>query len=196
MKRQLLGLLLALALLAALVFAAAPALAEPDIEFESTSTYCSLGTPERAWFADNTIHGRNEQYLAVMESVDPRFQATVEIWGNWNINLDTMKGRTWGEFDKTVSGLDGGWKGSWQGEMYMPLPPVIMANGNPLWLNNHRGNGHGYGSLKGLQEHYQAEVYVTVYDELPQDVPCVTGMTIDGKYFVLQQHTQGFISGK
>lgn len=200
MKRFTLVMTITLVLLLTLLLATSPALAGKSGPTTVIETMCSLGPPERAWMAGNTYHARMEFYTSILESADPRLSGSHGIWGNYNINLMTMDSVVWGSNDQVVPAFNGGWKGRWQRQMTITDPLVIKeADGYPLWLGTLHGNAHGFGDLQGLQSHFKivqsVEVYETLED-IPEEVPCVTGRTIEGYYFVLQGEHETFITGR
>lgn len=199
MKRRIMRLAF-LVLLIVLVFLSSGSkmAAGPDFPvFHSVETFCSAGVAERAWFADDTHHGRNALYTSVSDSDNPDLTYDDTVYVNWNLNLKTMQGVGFGTFEQYVPGSADGWKGIWNSEMYIAWPLVLIApQGEPLWLNIGKGVGHGTGSFFGMQIKFEYEQTVTVFDEEPTGYPCVTGETIDGKYFVLQQVVNGYIIGQ
>lgn len=163
---------------------------------QMVATYCSAGPAERSWFADNTHHGRNAIYTSIIESDYPELVYDGTAYPNWNINIKTMQGVGWGTFQNYIPGSSDGWIGIYNSEMHMAWPLVIMApQEEPLWLNDGRVVGHGTGSFHGMQMKFEYHQHVMVFDEEPSEYPCVTGQTIDGKYFVLQQEMTGYIIG-
>lgn len=200
MKRFTLVMTITLILLLTLLFSTSPSLAGKSEPVTAIETFCTLGSPERLWMAGNTYHARMEYHTSIVESTDPRASGANEIWANYNINLTTMDSVVWGNSDLKVPAFNGGWKGHWQGQMTITDPPVVkQADGFPLWLSTLHGNAQGYGDLHGLQSHFKivqrVEVYETLED-IPEDVPCVTGKTIEGYYFVLQGEQESFTTGR
>lgn len=199
MKRYAL-ILLPLAIIALILLpAAGQAGAEPPFPISQlTMTICERGAPEKMWFTEDTGHGRNMPQQWVMDSEDPRFVGTGYDIVNWNLNLVTNAGVSWGDYELLNStGVDG-WIGKWQGKLYPANPPVIGADGMGIWLFEGRGQGHGYGQYDGLQEHFDVHMSVSVYPNVAEALdhaPCVTGATLDGQVFVMTNHINAFVTG-
>ncbi len=181
------------------VLAAGQAGADPQFPVSQlTLTICYRGAPEKMWFDEHTGHGRNLPHEWVMESADPRFVGNGHESVNWNINFTTLKGVSWGDYElNNANGIDG-WSGRWQGELYPASPEIITADGMPVWLFDGRGQGHGFGEYHGLQEHFDVHQSVFVFPTLEdalEVVPCVTGGTIDGQVYVLQNAINAYVTG-
>jgi len=197
MKRY--SLFLASLLLFVLVFAlvSGQAVAKPQFPVSDlTMTICSRGAPEKMWFEEHTGHGRNMPQQWVMESSDPRFVGTGGDIVNWNINLSAMEGGSWGDYVLyNANGIDG-WAGKWQGKL---LPSSIFgADGMTIWAFEGRGQGHGFGKYHGLQEHFDVHQSILVYPTVEaalQEVPCVTGATLDGQVYVMQNDIPAYVTG-
>jgi len=196
MKKRIV-LLVVLAFIIVLVFSiSGKAVASPKFPvFTLTETFCSAGYAERSWFAGLTHHGRNATYTAVAVSDNPARVYDEIDTVNWDINLVTMKGVAWGTYEQTDTDANSsdGWQGTWNSEM--EFSSVVMEGGVPLWLNKGKGEGHGTGSFFGMLVKFEYVQSVEVFDSEPSGYPCVTGQTIDGDYFVLQQQVNGYIIG-
>lgn len=199
MKRYLLLVVPLTLVVLALVLTAGRTEAEPQFPISQlTMTICSREAPAKMWFTDNTGHGRNMPQHWLMESADPRFVGSGYDFVNWNINLRTMMGVSWGDYElRNANGIDG-WAGKWQGQLHPTDPPIIGADGMTIWLFEGRGQGHGFGAYFGLQEHFDVHQTVTVYataDEALENAPCVTGATLDDQVFVMQNHIPAYVTG-
>ena len=194
--------LLASLLLIVIVFVLAAGLAVAKPKFpvsHLTQTICSRGAPEKMWFDEKTGHGRNMPQRFVMKSSDPRFVGEGNDTVNWNVNFTTMKGDAWGDFELYNSNGVDGWRGTWQGKIYPASPPVVTIEEMPIWLFDGRGEDHGIGKYHGLQEHREIHQSVLVYptvDDVPEEIPCVTGATIDGQVYVLQNDVTAYVTGQ
>ena len=196
MKHTSLFLVSLMLLLLVFALAAGQAGAEPKFPVSQlTMTICSRGAPEKMWSGDQTNHGRNMPQQWVMESSDPHFVGSGNDIVNWNINLLTMRGVSWGDYVLyNANGVDG-WIGKWQGELYPTS--IIKADGMQIWLFDGRGQGHGFGQYQGLQEHFEVHQSVSVYpeDAVPDEIPCVTGTTLDGQLYVMQNDIPAYVTG-
>jgi hypothetical protein len=149
------------------------------------------------WFDEHTGHGRNMPQQWVMESSDPRFVGEGRDIVNWNLNFTTSKGVSWGDYELHSSNGVGGWIGKWQGELNPSS--IITADGMPIWLFDGRGVGHGTGNYHGLQEHFDVRQSVLVYpsiSDIPEEIPCVTGATLDGQVYVMQNAITAYVTGR
>jgi hypothetical protein len=198
MKRGIVRLTLLVVLIFLAFLSSGTATAGSDFPvFHSIETFCSAGAAERAWSADNTHHGRNALYTSIVDSDNPEVLYDGIAYANWNINIKTMQGVGWGTYKHTVLGSSDGWRGNWTAESHIAWPLVLMApQGDPLWLNDGQGVGHGFGAFEGMQVKFEFHAFVNVFAEEPTGFPCVTGQTIDGNYFVLQQEVTGYIIGQ
>ena len=188
-------LLVVLALIIVLIFSiSGKAVASPEFPvFHVTETFCTAGEGGQTWFAGNTHHGRNVAYTSVVVADNPAGIYDAFDTVNWNINLNTMEGVAWGTYEQTLPDSSDGWQGTWNSEMY--TSNVTIESGFPLWLNEGKGVGHGTGSFFGMQVKFVFEQFVYVFEEEPSGYPCVTGQTIEGDYFVLEQQVTGYIIG-
>lgn len=205
MKRYIPLLVSLLLIVAVFVLAAGLALAKPKTPISQlTQTICFRGIPEKKWFDEKTGHGRNMPQRFVMESSDSRFVGGGNDTVNWNVNFTTMKGVAWGDFESYNSNGIDGWRGTWQGELYPVSPPVVTAEGMPIWLFDGRGQGHGLGSYHGLQEKLEIHQSVLVYDTEAAalaEIPCetATGKTNNPnnqEVYVLQNDVIAYVTGQ
>lgn len=200
MKRYIPLLVSLLLIVIVFVLAAGLAVAKPKFPVSHlTQTICSRGAPEKMWFDEKTGHGRNMPQRFVMESSDQRFVGEGNDTVNWNSNFTTMKGVAWGDFELYNSNGVDGWRGTWQGEISPASPEVVTAEGMPIWLFDGHGQGHGMGSYHGLQEKIEIHQSVFVYDkvdDVPEEIPCVTGATADGQVYVLQNDITAYVTGQ
>lgn len=166
--------------------------AEPPFPVsELTMTICYRGIPERIWSSEHSDHGRDMPQQWVMESADPRFVGSGGDIVNWNINITTMTGVSWGTYELLNDNAVDGWQGKWQGKLRPSDPLIIKDDGIPVWLFEGRGEGHGFGAYEGLQEHFEVHQTVSLYPTEAAallEVPCVTGNTLDGQVYVMQNH--------
>jgi hypothetical protein len=200
MKRYIPLLVSLLLIVIVFVLAAGLAVAKPKFPVSHlTQTICSRGAPEKMWFDEKTGHGRNMPEHIKSESSDMRFVGENLSTVNWNVNFTTMKGVSWGDFDLYNSNGVDGWRGTWQGKIYPASPPVVTIDEMPIWLFDGGGQGHGLGSYHGLQEHFDIHQSVFVYDkvdDVPEEIPCVTGETNDGQVYVLQNDVTAYVTGQ
>jgi len=199
MKRYLLLFVPLSLVVLVLVLTAGQTTADPQFPISQlTMTICSRGVPAKIWSTDVTNHGRDMVQQWEMESDDPRFVGSGYDIVNWNINLMTMSGVSWGDYElRNANGLDG-WIGKWQGQLQPTDPPVFGADGMTVWLFEGRGQGHGLGQYDGLQEHFDVHQSVTVYpteEDALQHAPCVTGATLDGQVFVMRNEIPAYVTG-
>ncbi len=179
------------------VLATGQAVDEPQFPVSRlTRTICFRGALEKMWFDDHTGHGRNMPQQWVMESSDLRFVGGGYDTVNWNLKFTTMKGVSWEDYELYNSNGIGGWIGKWLGELYPTS--VMTVDGMPIWLFDGRGQGHGIGKYHGLQEHFDVHQSVLVYTsvgDVPEDIPCVTGATLDGQVYVMQNDISVYVTG-
>jgi hypothetical protein len=201
MKRYSLFLVSLMFIVLVFALAAGQARAEPKFPVSQlTMTICSRGIPEKMWFDEHkhTGHGRNMLQQWVMESSDLRFVGSGYDIVNWNLNLTTMNGVSWGDYELYNSNGVDGWIGKWQGKLSPITPPVYTADGMLIWLFEGRGEGHGFGRYKGLQEHFEVHQSVSVYptvEEALDEALCVTGATLDGQVYVMQNDIPAYVTG-
>jgi hypothetical protein len=182
-----------------LVLVTGQAQADPQFPLSQlTMTICVREAPAEMWFNQRTSHGRNMLQHWVMASSDPRFVGSGYDVVNWNINYVSMKGVSWGHYELRNSNGTDGWMGDWQGKLSPSNPPIVGADGMTIWLFEGRGQGQGFGEYEGLHEHFDVHQKVTVYpstEDALEEVPCVTGTTIDGQVFVMQNIIPAYVTG-
>lgn len=183
-----------------LVFALAAGQAGAESRFPvsyMTETICSRGAPETLRFEENYAYGLNMPQTIKMRSSDPRFVGDGDNMVNWYVNFRTMKGASWGDVEYYNSNGTDGWIGKWLGRLH---PSSTMTpDGMPIWLFDGRGQARGLGNYRGLriftEIHQSVLVYPTV-DDVPVEIPCVTGETLDDQVYVLQNDITAHVIGQ
>ena len=178
MKKFLLPLVLCLSLIAALALVPGQAAAKPPGEYaEGTQWICILDydpSHTTIWEAGNTSHGRNGHQWSY-GGRDEQGYGPMLSTVNWNLNLITNEGVTWGTYQHDIFDEAGNWIGAWlgtyTGRLSLSDPLAFDIFGNPVFLNTGKAVGYGTGAFAGMQQRIDSwqEVYNPADDE---ENPC------------------------
>lgn len=164
------SILCALLLILVLLVAGQAVAGPPFVEFHAVEYQCLVDySGADLWEVGKTAHGRNAtQYNYVTSDDEPRVVGPATVIFNYNVNLTTGKGVSWGTFNHDVPAYGGGWVGTWNGNLY--ITPVIGPFGTPIWLMDGRGVGHGQGAFAGME--LRIELHQELYDPAVDGYDC------------------------
>ena len=156
-----------------ILLVASPALAEATrTEWTEQNTtcdyYCSLGEGQCESYSANgkIMHGRGfVQYIRALRfdpnspnlDLDPEWHGWTTSIVNFDLNLETGHGTSWGTFVREYDLKDGTFEGTWSGQIN-----EFVFSGKLV--------GHGTGELEG--QLVKGWVNNFLNEDLPLDLPC------------------------
>lgn len=166
-------ILLGIAILLLVLLTAGQGQAEPAfIEATQTQYICLIDySGAKMWESGNTSHGRGivEKQYIIGGPDHPELTGPIYIDDvNWNINLKTMSGASWGTFYHEMPALGGAFTGTWNGKVRPS--GVIGPLGMPLWLMDGHAVGYGVGELEGKL--VKTTIEQEIYDPGVEGHPC------------------------
>jgi hypothetical protein len=165
--------LLGLAVLIMVLLSVGQIAAEPPfIEATQTQYICIVDlSAAKIWEKGNANHGRGRVELTYMVGDEehqwmngPNYIDEV----NWNVNLKTNRGVSWGTFYHEMTATGGGFRGTWTGTIRNS--GVIGPLGMPVWLLDGHAVGQGEGALEGKVIH--SWIVQELYDPAVEGHPC------------------------
>jgi steroid delta-isomerase-like uncharacterized protein len=154
--------------------------------WEATQWLCIMDydpSHMKMWETENTGHGRNGYQWSFGGREEEGYGPMLSIV-NWDLNLNTNEGVTWGVWQHDIFDDTGNWLGAWIGTYAGKLTPadsgVVDIFGNPVYLAVGKTEAYGIGAFEGMQ--HRTNYWQEAYDPGEVPNPCNEVFNPDGTF--------------